>query len=348
MKRVLICALDWGLGHATRCIPIIRTLEKFGHEVTLASSGDAGILLKLEFPQLDYVELPAYNPHYSRAGSPIGSLVMQMPKFLRTIKKENDLVGSLVVERSVDVVISDNRYGCHSTRAKSIFLTHQLRLHVKGVWSIFNPWINSELVTATRWFNEVWVPDSPATSLCGQLLTGRVPFTYVGWLSRFSYHGEREKRYDVMAVVSGPEPQRSSFEHVVLEQLKRSGRSALVVTGQPGTRREEKSGLIEIVNHLSAVEMQHAVSQSDVILSRSGYSTIMDLITLKKKAVFVPTPGQPEQEYFGKVLHEHGVAYCMDQKNFVLDTAMKEATSFKGLGVLSNEDGLLEEQIENL
>ncbi len=340
--------MDWGLGHATRCIPIIRELQRQGADVRMASSGSSGTLLRREFPSIPYIELPGYDPNYSLQGSMMLALMKQLPKFMRTIRKEHQAVETIVAEHHIDAVISDNRYGCYSKKAKSVFITHQVKVSLPAAWAMLDSTTNSLLHTCIRRFQEVWVPDQPDSGLTERFMSARIPFAYIGWLSRFDAGHVHEKKYDVMVIVSGPEPQRTVFESLVRQQLQHFPGKTLLVTGRPEEDSHVTEGLVEIVSHLPMAAMEEAVGSAEVIVARSGYSTIMDLIAMGKKAALVPTPQQPEQIWLAKVLMHSRIAFCQDQHNFVLAEAVKGALECKGLGEYRKQEGLLEERIKIL
>ncbi len=340
--------MDWGLGHATRCIPVIKELQRQGVDVRIASSGSAGILLCNEFPGLHYLELPGYSPRYPEQGSMMLSLMKQLPKFINTIRKEHQAVVEWVAEHHIDAVISDNRYGCYSEKVKSVFITHQINVSLPEQWAMLASTANSFLHTYIRRFQDVWVPDQPGSGLTERFMSTRIEFNYIGWLSRFCPHQFHEKKYDVMAIASGPEPQRTLFESLLRQQLHQFPGRALVVAGKPGEVTRMTEGSMEIFSHLDGVAMAEAIGSSEVIISRSGYSTIMDLIAMGKKAAFVPTPQQPEQIGLAEVLMRNGIAFCLDQHNFVLTAAVKGALESKGLGSYEKQEGLLERQIKIL
>jgi predicted glycosyltransferase len=170
----------------------------------------------------------------------------------------------------------------------------------------------------------------------------------VGWLSRFSREGSEVPGFDIVATVSGPEPQRQRFADQLKRELAASGRRALLVTGQLTTDFLEQVGQLEVVNHLPAKEMEAALRGASVVIARSGYSTIMDLIVLGKKAVLVPTPQQPEQTILARQLQELRVAFCPDQQNFTLEKAIKEVGQYQGFSHFSKEEGLLESAVRRL
>ncbi len=330
-KRILICPLDWGLGHATRCIPIIRLLLKKNAEVLVAADAGSLALLKQEFPQLTFIPFKGYDISYPEKGSMKMKMMLSIPKIVSRIKAEQKELDLLIDKYKIDVVISDNRYGCHSAKTKSILITHQLMIKAP----IGEALLHKKVVNFIGKYDECWVPDSTSAKLSGDL-AHKYPLPentfFIGALSRFNAPTESgTKTYDVMAVVSGPEPQRSIFEKLVLEQLKKSDLKALLVCGKTETsQKTETIKNVTVVSHLPAEKMKEAILQSDIILSRSGYSTIMDLAVLGKKAIFVPTPGQTEQEYLGKLFFERGIAFSQAQAKFDLQKALEFSKKFKG------------------
>lgn len=345
---MLVCPLDWGLGHATRSIPVIRALQRHGADVMLASSGPAGKLLQQEFPELFYHELPSYSPHYPNTGSMMVTMFGQLAKFARVARQEHHVVEELVHKHSVEAVISDNRFGCYSSRVKSIFITHQLHVVLPSGWSFLSPIVNYFCHRYIRRYHEVWVPDQPGSGLTEPFTDLHVKSKFVGWLSRFQGGEPVEKKYDVAIVVSGPEPQRAIFVSIVLNQLRKLNLKALVVTGEPGNSVRRVEGHVQIVGHLGSSELEEALMASDAVVCRSGYSTIMDLIVLGKKAIFVPTPQQPEQLLLARHLHGKGIAFSVQQEQFVLDSAIKQGAGYQGLSVYRMDPGLLEKELLTL
>jgi uncharacterized protein (TIGR00661 family) len=170
----------------------------------------------------------------------------------------------------------------------------------------------------------------------------------IGWLSRFHEGNGAAETGKLLAIISGPEPQRGIFMEKVLRQLKDLELSAVLVAGEPGAAYRRREGNVDIVNHLPAGELEHAIHSADVVISRSGYSTVMDLIATRKKAIFVPTPQQPEQMFLARHLMEQGIAYAESQSDFSLERALAKAREYKGLSAFSFERGLLENEIERL
>lgn len=348
MKRVLVCVLDWGLGHATRSVPVIRELQRQGAKVFIASSQEAGKLLQQEFPALSYYELPGYSPVYNSGGSLMLAIASQAFRFARTIRREHREVEELVRSHQIDRVISDNRYGCYAEAIPSVFITHQYRVRLPRYWSLFEGLVNGWLKTRYARYQHLWIPDQPGSGLTDWFVPKGALVTYVGWLSRFGGEMSQASGVEIVATVSGPEPQRRIFADKLRRELMDSGRCALLVTGQPGNAFREQQGNLTVVNHLPAKELEPALRGAAVVIARSGYSTIMDLIALGKKAVLVPTPQQPEQLYLARQLSESKVAFCVDQENFVLGKALQEAEGFPGFVSFREEEGKLESAIRQL
>lgn len=349
MKRVLICPLDWGLGHATRSIPVIWELQRQCAEVLIASSGPALQLLKQEFPGLTFFELPPYQPIYHDQESMMGRMVKQVPKFLKALRDEHLLVEKLVRENSIDIVISDNRYGCWSSKARSVFVTHQVNILLPTGAGWLSPMVNFLLQRYILKFQEVWIPDQPGSGLTAPFTSRGFPNQkFVGWLSRFQSRDGVRLKYEIVAVVSGPDPQRTIFRDLLITQLKASGLKSLLVAGEPGNSYRTQEGSLETVNHLPAAELEEAILSAGLVISRSGYSTVMDLIFLGKKAAFVPTPQQPEQIFLARHLLENGIAFSEDQHLFSLGDVLEKAKRFKGLSEYSPETGLLQKEVSIL
>lgn len=315
-KRILVAPLNWGLGHATRCIPILHALIKSGFEPIIASDGQALSLLEKEFPDLLCLALPAYNITYAQNGSFFKlQMIYQIPSIYRAIRREQRVLKKWITQYRLDGIISDNRLGLYSTRIPSVIITHQLRI-LSGNTSWWSTKIHQYFI---KKFQECWVPDSEAkenlTGKLGHLETTSLNLKYIGALSRFHKKASTQ-HYDLMVLLSGPEPQRSLLETKLNRELKRFEGSILFVQGiiekeQTVSKRLNKT----TYNYMTSSELELAINQSAVVLCRSGYTTIMDLAHLGKKAFFIPTPGQYEQEYLAKELDRKGlVPYCKQDR----------------------------------
>lgn len=331
--------LHWGLGHATRCIPIIQELLKHQFNVILASDGAALLLLRKEFPKLKWVELPSYNITYPKNGSYFKwSLFLKFPKIKRTISSEKKMIHNLLSEIEIDGIISDNRFGVRSNKVPSVFITHQLNV-LTGSTSFLSSLLHQKII---KRFDECWVPDVDTTlnlsGRLGHLLNSSLNIKYIGVLSRM----QRKKlaiKYDIMVLVSGPEPQRSLFETKVLEAFVGSSKKILLVKGKVEVEQiTERFGNITSVNFMQMHELEIAINESEIVIARSGYTTLMDLSTLRKKAYFVPTPGQYEQQYLAKRLKSSGIAPYCKQEDFSAKR-IKEIPLYRGLPIFKhNQD----------
>ncbi|HEX6892077.1 MAG TPA: glycosyltransferase [Chryseolinea sp.] len=353
MKNVLVTPLDWGLGHATRCIPIINELLKRDCKIYIGGCGDSLELLKREFPTLTFFQLPAYKPVYPSSGSMAFKMLTQLPKFLSTIKQEHAAVDKIVKSSGIDLIISDNRFGCWSSAIPSVFITHQTNLSLPKSLVWLTGTLRRLNLSFIKKFSICWIPDYPdGRSLAGKLRLLRekkpaIKVKYIGVLSRFSQAKPRENLYEIVCVLSGPEPQRSAFEKIAVDGLTRSGLRYFLVRGIIGQQNAPGSNHNQ-VNFLKGADLQAVIEQSECVLARSGYSTIMDLATLGKKAIFVPTPGQTEQEYLAARLKAKGIAFFVEQKNFDLMKAWSMSQSFTGFNQFPGDGHLLTDALDEL
>jgi uncharacterized protein (TIGR00661 family) len=326
-ERVLVAPLDWGLGHATRCIPIIYELLQQNCTVIIAADNAIEILLKKEFPLLTFIKLRGYNIQYSRKKSRLPlKIFLQIPSIISTIYYEHRWLKKIIRQHNIDRVISDNRFGLYSKSAPSIYITHQLliktgnRFTEKIAQKIHFHFIEK--------FTQCWVPDFEGNNnLAGELShPKRKPANveYIGPLSRFEKTSP-EKKHDLLILLSGPEPQRSIFELLLLSQLQTFFGSVLLVRGFPGNDLINQQKNVTIKNHLSASELSSAIQQAKLVIARSGYTTIMDLVKLQQTAILVPTPGQTEQEYLAQYLAKQKIFCTVEQDKFVLKEVLKKA-----------------------
>jgi predicted glycosyltransferase len=333
-KTVLVAILDWGLGHATRCIPVIRELKNQNFRVIIGGSGFSLDFLKNEFRKLTFYDLPSYEIVYPENDRLWLSLLFQLPRILRRIKLENNVTQKIIEKESIDYVISDNRYGCYSVKIKSIFICHQLNLQMPRGLSFLSGIVNRLHLMRIKNFDEVWVPDErDGFKFSGRLSNNSLrSVRYIGILSRFEYSEKVEgKKYEIAGLVSGPEPQRSQFENTLRDQLNRASKKAILIKGKPGFNSQIQNGMLTEVDHLNSAELESVLMNCSLVVSRSGYSTIMDLCALGKKALFVPTPGQTEQEYLGEYCMLKGLAIVQAQNDFNLVNVLKLQKSIFGL-----------------
>ena len=309
--KILIAPLNWGLGHATRCIPLVRQYLERGDEVVLGGDGESLLLLQRHFPQLRVIQLPSLELRYAANDQQRGFYLRAIPALLRfTIADHYYLRQQLAIEH-FDLIISDNRFGLFTRQTRCVYITHQLYVRLPRRLRIFQPLARAIHACVSKRYHEVWVPDfaNSENSLAGELCHGGCFDTYVkyiGPLSRFaSSEGtpkelRRNSEYSVVAILSGLEPQRSIFEQAILERYANTPDKVLIVRGKVAEAQTKISrNNITMVASLSDQALLEVMEQATTIIARSGYSTIMDLavLGLLHKAELHPTPGQSEQEY---------------------------------------------------
>ena len=336
-KKVLVAPLNWGLGHATRCIPIIRELEKNGFTPILASDGVALQLLQKEFPHLQSLELPSYGIEYAKNGADFKwKLIKNSPKMIEAIFAEKKIVKKWIAEYNLQGIISDNRLGVYSKKIPSVFMTHQL-----NVLSGKTTWISSKLHQHfIKKFDECWIPDIQEnpnlTGKLGHLKNSNLNLKYLGPLSRLEKK-ELPIKYDLMVILSGPEPQRTFLEQKLKNEVRLFAGKVLFIKGI--IEYEQKMGQDENVtyyNFMTSSDIETAYNESEMVLCRSGYTAVMDLAKLQKKAFFIPTPGQFEQEYLAKRLKKNGFVPFAKQDDFKIENLL-EVKIFGGLPQLKKE-----------
>lgn len=325
-KNILIAPLNWGLGHATRCIPIIKELEKNDYNPIIASDGIALEMLKKEFPHLQALTLSSYDIEYAKNGAFFKlKLIWNCPKMIRAILNEQKTVKTWIKEYQIDGIISDNRLGVFSKKVPSVFITHQLNVLTGNT-----TWITSKLhQSVIKKFTECWIPDVAGkpnlTGKLGHLANTKLNIKYIGPLSRLK-RKEVEKKYDLMVILSGPEPQRGILEDILKAEVLEFEGQVIFIKGK--VEAQQKKEIIENVtyyNYMNSEELEQAFNESEIVLCRSGYTTIMDLAQLGKKAFFIPTPGQYEQEYLAKKLKRSGLIPYSKQDKFRIEKLNKVA-----------------------
>ncbi|MDZ4750304.1 MAG: hypothetical protein SGI87_01730 [Flavobacteriales bacterium] len=302
-KTYLIAPLDWGLGHASRCVPIIQLLVKHNQKVIVAATGHSKQWLSLEFPDLTIVDFPGVKVEFE-SGQSFGlkSFLLGL-KLWKGVKEDLIFMKEIVRKHKVDVVISDNRYGARTDNTRNILITHQLFLRVPFFLRRFVSRIVKEQIGR---FDQCWIPDiDEENCLSGELShKGDLPenFHYIGWLSRFRYQNiPLEKEVDVLVLISGPDPARSDFERAMRAWFEASEQKTVMICGRSNGIIEQM-GNLTIYPNATTKELTNWILRSRRIICRSGYSTLMDLMTLRRSALLIPTPGQSEQEYLALLM----------------------------------------------
>src|SRR5690606_22483528 len=338
-SRILVAPLNWGLGHATRCIPIIQALIYENFEPVIASDGDALNLLKKEFPTLEYFELPAYNIKYASSAFFFRSkLLLQTTHILKTISAEKKETARIIEHMNISGIISDSRWGVRNEKVPSVFITHQVNV-LLGFTTGFSSMIHKKYI---KKFDECWVPDNDGdfklSGSMGNPAKTESNLKYLGILSRFKKQ-DLPVKFDYAAIISGPEPQRSLLENILMKELKNRDSRILLVRGVVEDEQicVEDSNLT-ICNYLTSAQLERHLNQSRVVICRPGYTSLMDLAVLQKKVFLIPTPGQYEQKYLFTSLLKKGLVAGCRQKDFKYDL-LKEVKN-RDLGIFTSRAGL--------
>ena len=337
-KRILFIILNWGLGHATRCIPLIKALTE-SHTITIASAGRSLDLLREEFPDLDCFESTDYEVRASKFKTwLIPSIGLQIPQILGRILEEKRLIKKLVREYKIDMIVSDSCYGAYSRLAPTFFITHQLRFPLpKSLHKteFLSEWFNYFFFKKYKY---IFVLDTrDRINLTGKLshkgLVSRLDkLVYLGILSSI-YPENSGQDIDVLISVSGPEPARTLFEKIILSQIEKMEGKIVVTLGKPERSGQfEKIGNAIIYSHINRKKMNEYMNRAKLIICRSGYSTIMELLSLRKKAILIPTPGQTEQEYLAAHLKELNLFHSLEQRDLDLPSEINQ-----GLKILTSQ-----------
>lgn len=328
-KKIIIAPLNWGLGHATRCVPVINTLLENNFTPIIASDGIALDFLKQEFPNLEHLILPTYNISYHR-NLKLG-LLFQIPQILNSVRKEKKVIDNFIkTNKDVVGIISDNRFGVRSNLVPSVYITHQVNV-LSGNTTFLTSYFHQEII---KKFDECWIPDNENSQFSGKLSSTKrnLNTRFIGVLSRFKKE-VLEQKIDVLVILSGPEPNRTFLENKLIPEFKNDSRNIVFVLGKVESEQKKwTSENIIFYNYLLSNELQEKMSSSKVIVCRSGYSSIMDLAVLKKKVFLIPTENQYEQEYLAEFLEENMFAPFSTMANFSKEK-ISEIENYKGLEV---------------
>lgn len=335
--KVLFGVCSWGLGHATRDLPLIKGIIEAGHQITIVARGRSLNLLKEELGNsCCYLEIPDYSSPYSKKDFSVPKFLSYFPVYMNQVIREHKRIKKLVRREGYERIVSDNRFGIHNREIPSYFISHQLRFLAPGRVKLFE--------MATEGFNysffknsftKFLVPDFKEDFLSGDLSHNLKYFKerQVEYLGILSDLRKRKVRQDIdyFISVSGPEPQRSIFEHKVLEQAPRLKGKVVVALGKPEAPQERGSSELRIFGYLNRREQEDVMNRAKLIIARPGYSTLMELVALGKKALFVPTPGQTEQVYLAKYHRKQGNFYSVGQDSLNLDRDVEEAKRYQGI-----------------
>ena len=356
-KKIFVCPLDWGLGHATRTIPIVRSLLDRGVEVVIGADQRPYALLQSVFPELSFIRFPGLSIKYPRNANMVFHVLRSIPGILSGIRREHKALELLIDKHQFDAVISDNRFGLWHKDIPCIYMTHQLMIKAPGILSFLEPILQRWHSNIIKKFTACWIPDYYGQpNLSGDLSHQYEPGVetrFIGPLSRFSRHGNTDtegsdsKKIDLLIVISGPEPQRSKLEKIMLDQLISLDIPAIVVLGLPEKDKEyQLNDNITVYSSLGEEVLKEYMLNADHIICRPGYSSIMDLHILGRMATFIPTPGQTEQEYLAHHLGNMGFeSYSQDKLDIreIVSSKTEKIWDYKG-----QESGLLDQAIDEL
>lgn len=259
-----------------------------------------------------------------------------MPSVFLAVKKEQKITAEIIKKEGINGIISDNRFGVYSKNIPTVYITHQLQV-LSGLTTKITSATHQKIINK---FDECWVPDvANEFNLSGKLShlkDNNFNLKYVGVLSRFNFV-EKPLKYDLLVLLSGPEPQRTLLEAKLLKELKNYKGNVLFVRGLLSTSIKISAAKhIEIKDYLLTEELEEVLNSSKLVIARSGYSTIMDLAVLGKKAFFIPTPGQQEQQYLAKKISEDKIAPFKQQDDFKIED-LKLTENYTGFEIYKTE-----------
>jgi len=314
--NIFICPLEWGLGHAARMIPLAIKLREMNNNIIIGSGEDHLSLFRAEVPGLSYLKFPGFKPSYSRYLPQYISLLFKIPNLLYHSIVEHYRLKTFIKENAIDIIISDNRFGLWNTEITSVYVTHMPLIPLPKPMKFLEPvgvFLHRRII---KRYSLCFIPDLPGeNNLTGRLSHGlKLPDSvrYIGILSRFTnligpLHANQVKSRHNTVILSGPEPQREILKQKLVALLKDKEPHTLILEGKPGkTGETTTNGNITCYSHLTASQMKEMIESSNSIITRSGYSTIMELVSLNCNALIIPTPGQTEQEYLAEYLSEKG------------------------------------------
>lgn len=358
-KRIMVAPLDWGLGHATRCMPVIDALLARGVEVVLASSGSALALLKGHYPDLEAVELPGCELRFSAGKSQVGMMARQIPGLVRMLRREHQWLRAYVKKHHLDAVISDHRLGMWHPEIESVLLAHQIAIQAPSGLKGLSPILFKLHWQYMKRFDQLWVPDVEGEdNLTGKLVPRQVrsmeSVRFIGPLSHLAAYEDNgttewPSSIAVLIILSGLEPQRSLLEEKLRKEVENLDQDVIMVQGLSGKIRRTKTGKLTTISFLGSNDLAILCRRADVVISRIGYSSLMDVSALgKQRLLFIPTPGQTEQIYLAQRIMKQKKAFVQQQDKLDLGQAFEQFSSFTGFPGSHSSDKLLKNGLDKL
>lgn len=291
-------------------IPLARIISQKGHRVYIGAGEKHAALFRAELPDLSFINFPGFSPGYSRFLPQYFAMLLKSPILLFHIISEHRRLGKIIKEHDIDIVISDNRFGLWNKSVTTVYVTHILRIPLPAplrIFEIIGVILQRYIINK---FDHCIIPDLPGEyNLSGRLSHNiRLPANtrYTGILSRFDVSHSNSGSFDFphnTIILSGPEPQRGILRMKLVKALENESVTTIILEGQPEKDGPaESKGNIISYPHLASHQLAELLKTSRCIISRSGYTTIMDLVFLKRSAFLIPTPGQTEQEYLAEFL----------------------------------------------
>lgn len=330
---VVFSPLDWGFGHTLRLIPLIRAFKEEGCTIIIACNSAQRKIIANELTGVDYVELDSILISYGKNKTATRwKLLALAPKILIQVNFEHRCLQRLIEEKHPSAVISDNRYGFYSPDLPSVFITHQLSPS-SGLGAWIDNLIRRYLYRYVNRFTECWVPDKKRDGLAGNLSNPidlpDIPVKWIGPVTRLKpVNPGVSQNIKCLIILSGPEPQRTLLEKILLPQSAKIPGTVVIVRGVTGAGNGEHAHNTTIIDYAKSEQLQSLLDGSEYVVCRSGYTSIMDLIALRKKMILIPTPGQGEQEYLAAHLAKYSYALCFQQHRFSLSEALATAEKF--------------------
>jgi len=334
-KRILYGVLDWGLGHATRSIPLIEELLKAGYSVDILSNGRALMVLKKEFKsRCNYID--SISPYVPQIQSKfwMGGFIVSLPKQAQAFIAARIASKKIIQKGNYDLVIADNRLDVYDRKDNSYIMTHNIRFET---YFFLRPFFNFFTYLYCSRFGHVLIPDYEGENALAGRLSNNITFIpkkmliYLGIISRVKKKNVK-KDIDYFITLSGPEPQRTTLENLFLSQIK-SLKGKIVFSGASpeGSKVHINDKNIKFYPYLNKDQQEDFLNRSKVIITRSGYTTLMELAEIGiSKAVIIPTPGQTEQEYLGKLSEKNRWWHSADQSDINLSEIISNLKEFKG------------------
>lgn len=351
-KKILISPFDWGLGHATRDIPIINELLSRGYEVEIANHGRPKVFLQKEFPGLKHITLPAYPIPYTVEKYFSAVMLLNLPYLINHLSKERNNAKRLIEKRKYNLVISDNRFEMCHPEIPSLLITHQVMFKFPEQFKSFE--ILGEIFNANyqKGFSKIIIPDFEHESIAGELsrknfLTNDKKVYYAGPFCNIEKKDVKED-IDYFISISGPEPQRTNFERIILNQVGSLKGKVVISLGKAEQQKVTKLDNVKIYSSMDRNTQIEYLNRAKTIISRPGYTTVMEVLELGKKALFIPTPGQTEQEYLGRLYKEKGWFYSVKQTGLNLVEDLEKAETYTGFPFKNNSKENVKKLVDDI